>query len=50
VITKLKHDKEVLCAEGKSVIVCFNYQINQTVEIPLAWKDAVMKFEGQLQH
>lgn len=46
VITKLKNDKEVLCAEGKSVIVCFNYEINSTIEIPQHWKDAVNKFEA----
>lgn len=46
IITKQTNNKEVLCAEGKSVMVCFNYEINQAIEVPPHWKDAVMKFEG----
>lgn len=46
IITKKSNEKEVVCAEGKSVMVCFNYEKNQTIEIPQAWKDAVMKLEA----
>lgn len=45
IITKTKGTEEIKCAEGKSVIVCFNYEINQTVEIPAEWKEAVLVFE-----
>lgn len=45
-ITKLTDKGEINCAEGKSVIVCFNYEIKQTVEIPNEWKEAVKKYES----
>lgn len=45
IITKISDQGEINCAEGKSVIVCFNYEINQTAEIPAAWKEAVKNFE-----
>lgn len=45
IITKISDQGEINCAEGKSVIVCFNYEINQTTEIPAAWKEAVKNFE-----
>jgi acyl-CoA thioester hydrolase len=44
-ITKRTDKGEVNCAEGKSVIVCFNYEIKQTVEIPNEWKEAVAGYE-----
>jgi acyl-CoA thioester hydrolase len=45
IITKKHKDREVICAEGKSVMVCFNYEKNQTIEIPSAWKEAVNNYE-----
>lgn len=45
IITKKVGKEEILCAHGKSVIVCFNYEIKQTVEIPSAWKEAVSSYE-----
>lgn len=45
IITKSSPRGEINCAEGKSVIVCFNYEIKQTVEIPTEWKEAVNKYE-----
>ena len=44
-ITKKVGKVEMVCAHGKSVIVCFNYEIKQTVEIPAEWKEAVARFE-----
>ncbi|MBP7808693.1 MAG: acyl-CoA thioesterase [Bacteroidia bacterium] len=44
-ITKKVGKEELVCAHGKSVIVCFNYEIKQTVEIPSAWKEAVAAYE-----
>ncbi len=34
-----------LCAEGKSIMVCMNYEKKETAEIPQHWKDAVETFE-----
>lgn len=45
IITKKTDKGEINCAEGKSVIVCFNYEIKQTVEIPSTWKEAVKQYE-----
>ncbi len=44
-ITKKVGKEEMVCAHGKSVIVCFNYEIKQTVEIPNEWKEAVASYE-----
>lgn len=44
-ITKKVGKEEMMCAHGKSVIVCFNYEIKQTVEIPEEWKVAVAAYE-----
>jgi len=44
-ITKKVGKEEMVCAHGKSVIVCFNYEIKQTVEIPEEWKAAVASYE-----
>lgn len=45
VITKKNTDKELICAEAKSIMVCFNYELNRAIEIPSAWKDAVNNYE-----
>ena len=45
IISKISDTGEINVAEGKSVIVCFNYEVNQTVEIPQSWKDAVSEYE-----
>ncbi|MGZ3885661.1 MAG: acyl-CoA thioesterase [Bacteroidia bacterium] len=34
-----------LCAEGRSVIVCYNYELNTTIEIPKEWREAVETYE-----
>jgi acyl-CoA thioester hydrolase len=34
-----------LCAEGKSVLVCMDYEKKETAEIPQHWKDAVQAYE-----
>lgn len=45
IITKKDGDNEIVCAEGKTILVCFNYKLNQTIEIPEEWKMAVNKYE-----
>jgi acyl-CoA thioester hydrolase len=34
-----------LCAIGTSTMVCFNYNNNQTIDIPKEWIDSVKEFE-----
>lgn len=40
-----KNNDSVICAEGKSIIVCMNYLIKQTIEIPESWKEDINHFE-----
>ncbi len=44
-LTKKTQKGEEICADGKSVIVCFNYKTNQTIEVPADWIEAVNKYE-----
>lgn len=46
IITKKKDGKETECAEGKSVIVCMDYEKNETIPVPQEWRDAVKAYEG----
>lgn len=48
IITKQINNTERICAEGKSTLVCFNYENNKTMEVPQEWKHAVLKYEGSL--
>lgn len=43
-----KHDNDFqLCAEGKFTIVCMNYELRQTTQVPKEWKQAIEIFEKQ---
>jgi acyl-CoA thioester hydrolase len=46
IITIKKGGSEIICAKGKIIIVCFNYKLNQTIEIPAEWKNIVNKYES----
>ena len=48
ILTKKTKEGENICAEGKSVIVCFNYDTQQTIEVPAEWKTAVKAYESDL--
>ncbi len=45
-IIKLKDGKEILLADGKTVMVAFDYTTNQSIVIPDRWREALKKFEG----
>lgn len=47
-MTAVRHDTEVILAEGRSVQVCFNYESNKTVEIPSSWRRKVLEYEDPL--
>ena len=36
----------ILCAQGKSTMVCFDYEKNQSISVPEEWIDSVKEFEG----
>lgn len=38
--------KEVLKATGVTVMVCYNYEENKTIEIPTEWREKIAKLEG----
>jgi acyl-CoA thioester hydrolase len=44
-IVKLIGDKEIELAIGKTVLVCFDYKKNSSIEIPLKWKKAIMEYD-----
>ena len=44
-IIKMIDDNEVLLADGKTVMVAFDYSLNQSIEIPESWKQMLKKFE-----
>jgi len=33
----------VTCTDGKSVLVCFDYQQQKTIAIPGGWRDVFLK-------
>ena len=41
VFRKEEGDKHVLCTRGKSVLVCFNYSLGKSIEIPATWRPAL---------
>ncbi len=43
-IVKEENGKEIELARGKAIIVCFNYVLNQTIQIPRAWREKVTGF------
>ena len=44
-IIKTENGKEVELANGKSVVVCFDYEKNETTTIPEDWKKKALDYE-----
>lgn len=44
-MVKTDHGKEVLLADGKTVMVAFDYTAGRSIEIPELWKQALKKYE-----
>jgi len=40
-IVRVKDGREETCAEGRSVMVCFDYTLNTSVAVPAAWRAAL---------
>lgn len=38
-IIKAEREGEVLCTDGKSVLVCFDYQSQKTISVPDSWRE-----------
>jgi acyl-CoA thioester hydrolase len=45
-VVKLIGDKEIECAIGSNLIVCYNHKINQTINIPENWKSKMIAFDN----
>lgn len=45
-ITKETDAGDITIAEGSTVMVCFDYELQQTIIMKEAWKSAIEKFEG----
>ncbi len=41
-----KEGEETICAEGSTLMVCFDYQLNKSIVMPEKWKERIMKYEG----
>lgn len=37
-----RNNAKVLCASGKSIAVCFNHKLKQTIPVPEKWKNAML--------
>jgi acyl-CoA thioester hydrolase len=44
-IVRINGNVEVIAAEGKSVQVCFNYELNKPIPVPESWKVKALNFE-----
>lgn len=49
VITRGAGDAEEVAAQGKVVLVVYDYQRNATVEMPQAWREKIMTYEPSLR-
>jgi acyl-CoA thioester hydrolase len=45
-LTKKTTDGEIVCAESKFVIVCYNYKLAQTIAVPEEWKKTALAYES----
>ena len=43
---KQSGDTNILATEGKTIMVCYNYQLSQTIAIPPDWFNKIKVFEG----
>lgn len=41
-----KEGEEMVYAEGSTIMVCFDYQLNKSIVMPDKWKDRIRKYEG----
>ncbi len=45
-LLKIAENHETILASAKSVLVMFNYEINNSIVVPDEWKTAINQFEG----
>jgi acyl-CoA thioester hydrolase len=42
-VIKLKDKKEIVCTKGRSILICMDYEINDSVPIFESWKSDLME-------
>ncbi len=45
---KTESGTEIILAAATTVVVMYNYEINSSIKIPEAWREAIKMFEGNL--
>mgnify|MGYP001327749084 FL=1 len=40
---KIEGEKETLCTKGRSIMICMDFESNETVDIFSSWKDQLME-------
>lgn len=45
-LVRYLENKEILVADACTVMVAFDYNEKKSIPLPLAWKDAILKYEG----
>ncbi|MGB3077322.1 MAG: thioesterase family protein, partial [Chitinophagales bacterium] len=46
-ITKEENGNVTTMAEGTTVMVCFNYETQETISMKNEWRQSISKFEGK---
>jgi acyl-CoA thioester hydrolase len=41
-----KEGEEITYAEGSTIMVCFDYQLQKSIVMPEKWKSRIMQYEG----
>ena len=42
----VKEGEEIIYAEGSTIMVCFDYQLQKSIVMPEKWKSRIMQYEG----
>ncbi|MBP6334150.1 MAG: acyl-CoA thioesterase [Bacteroidia bacterium] len=42
---KVSGEEEMLVSEASTIMVAYNYELNQSIEIPESWKELIRRFE-----
>lgn len=42
----VKEGEEITYAEGSTIMVCFDYQLQKSIVMPEKWKSRIMQYEG----
>jgi acyl-CoA thioester hydrolase len=41
-----KNEEEITYAEGSTIMVCYDYQLNKSIVMPEKWKERIKAYEG----